>query len=145
MQNIKPFSFIPMVFGDLEKEIGKAFHDKWDTVATSDWLPNIDVIEEEKQFVIKADVPGVPPKDIKISMNQNVLTIEGERESEHKEKKENFVRYERSKGSFYRRFTLPDMVDPENIVAKSKNGVLEITIPKTNKNISHKIEVEEKD
>lgn len=145
MQNLKPFSFIPMVFGDLEKEIGKSFHDKWDTVSTSDWLPNIDVIEEEKQFVIKADIPGVSTKDIKINMNQNVLTIEGERESEHKDKKENFVRYERSKGSFYRRFTLPDMVDPEHIVAKSKHGVLEIIIPKTNKNILHKIEIEEKD
>ena len=55
------------------------------------------------------------------------------------------MRYERSKGSVYRRFTLPDMVDPEHIEAKSKHGVLEITIPKTNKNISHKIEVEEKD
>ena len=145
MQNIKPFSFIPMVFGDLEKDINKAFHDKWDTVTTSDWLPNIDVIEDANQFLIKADVPGVNPKDIKIKMDQNILTIEGERESEHKDKKENFVRYERSKGSFYRRFSLPDVVDAERIKATSKNGVLEIIVPKTNKSISRKIEVEEKD
>jgi len=144
MTNLKPFSFIPMVFGDLEKEITKSLDNKWD-VNTSDWLPNIDVVEEPNQFIIKADIPGVDPKDIKINMEQNILTIEGERESEHKEKKENFVRYERAKGSFYRRFTLPEAVDADKIRAKSKNGVLEITVPKTNKSISRKIEVEEKD
>ena len=145
MPNIKSFSFVPMVLGDLEKEVGKLFNDKWETVPTSDWLPSIDVIEDSNNFIIKADVPGVDPKDIKVHMNQNVLTIEGQKESEHKEKKDNYVRYERSKGSFYRRFTLPEMVDAEKINAKSKNGVLEITIPKTNKTISRKIEVEEKD
>jgi len=142
MSNIKPFSFIPMVFGDLEKELNKSFDN---SMSVSDWRPNIDVIEKDNQFIFVADVPGVEPKDIEISVNKNILTIKGERETEHKEKQDNFIRYERSKGSFYRQFTLPDTVDAEKINAKAKNGVLEITIPKTNKSISRKIEVEEKD
>lgn len=145
MSNImRPFSFVP-VFGDLEKEFNKLVGHGFDSsiVDASDWQPTVDIIEESKQFVVKVDIPGVDPKDINIDLDRNTLTIKGEKEAEHKEKKDNFVRYERSKGSFYRRIMLPDVVDSDKITAQSKNGVLFITIPKSDKSVTRKIEVKE--
>jgi len=118
---IRPFSFVP-VFGDLEKEFSRLINPNFEssTVETSDWQPKVDVVEESKQFVVKVDIPGVDPKDINVSLDRNNLTIKGEKETEHKEKKDNYVRYERSKGSFYRRIMLPDVVDGDKITAKGK-------------------------
>ena len=118
---IRPFSFVP-VFGDLEKEFSRLINPNFEssTVETSDWQPKVDVVEESKQFVVKVDIPGVDPKDISVSLDRNNLTIKGEKETEHKEKKDNYVRYERSKGSFYRRIMLPDVVDGDKITAKGK-------------------------
>jgi HSP20 family protein len=98
--------------------------------AVSEWTPAVDIQETDSQFLIQADIPGVDPKDIEVHMENGQLTIRGERESERKEEKEGYKRVERVSGSFYRRFTLPDTADAEKIAAKSKNGVLEITIPK---------------
>lgn len=143
MANImRPYSFVP-VFGDLEKEFHKMLNTDFDmpTVEASDWQPRVDVVEEADKFVAKVDVPGVEPKDIDISFDNNALTIKGEKENEHKEKKDSFVRYERSKGTFYRRIMLPDIVDADKISAKNKHGVLIITIPKSEKRSSRKIEV----
>ena len=144
MSNImRPFSFVP-VFGDLEKEFSRLINPNFEssTVETSDWQPKVDVVEESKQFVVKVDIPGVDPKDINVSLDHNNLTIKGEKETEHKEKKDNYVRYERSKGSFYRRIMLPDVVDGDKITAKGKDGVLVITIPKSDKGTTRKIEVQ---
>ena len=145
MPNItRPFSLVP-VFGDLEKELTRAFNTtgfEMPNIETSDWQPKVDIIEESDQFVAKIDIPGVDPKDINVSFDNNMLTIKGEKETEHKEKKDNFVRYERSKGSFYRRIMLPDMVDADKISAKNKNGVLVVTIPKSEKKITRKIEIQ---
>ena len=143
MANVmRPYSFVP-VFGDLEKEFHKMLNPGFEmaTVEASDWQPRVDVVEEADKFVAKVDIPGVEPKDIDISFANNVLTIRGDKENEHKEKKENFVRYERSKGSFYRRIMLPDIVNADKISAKNKNGVLIITIPKSEKRSARKIEV----
>lgn len=142
--NNRPFSLVPMIFGDLEKEFEQFMPKGFDTssMEVGVWAPKVDIIEEDKQFLVKLDIPGVQPKDIEININKNVLTIKGERETEHKEKKENYVRYERSKGSFYRRIILPEMVENEKITAKSDNGVLVITIPKADKGASRKIKVE---
>jgi len=82
------------------------------------------------KFVIHADIPGVKPEDIEISMEAGVLTVKGQKESEAKTEKEGYKRVERSYGSFYRRFSLPDSADGDAINAKSKYGVLEIIIPK---------------
>jgi len=144
MSNImRPYSLVP-VFGDLEKELNRVFNTGFEmtNVETSDWQPKVDIIEEAGQFVAKIDIPGVDPKDINISFDNNALTIKGEKETEHKEKKDTFIRYERSKGSFYRRIMLPDVVDADKISAKNKNGVLVITIPKSEKRTTRKIEVQ---
>ena len=99
-------------------------------VVTSNWRPAVDIKEEDNRFVILADIPGVDPKDIEITMENGVLTIRGERREDHEEDKEGFRRVERVRGSFYRRFTLPDTADHERIEAKGKDGVLEVVIPK---------------
>lgn len=145
MSNLmRPFSLIP-VFGDLEKDLSCMFNKGFEmpTIEGSDWQPKADIIEEEGQFLVKIDIPGVDPKDISIDFDNNALTIKGEKESEHKEQKNNCIRYERSKGSFYRRIMLPDTVDADKISAKNKNGVLCITIPKTTNRTTRKIQIQE--
>lgn len=99
-------------------------------VVTSQWVPRVDIREEEKRFVILADIPGVDPKDIEINMDKCVLSLKGERIAEAQSEGEKFTRVERSRGQFYRRFALPDSADAENISATGKHGVLEIIIPK---------------
>jgi HSP20 family protein len=99
-------------------------------VVTSQWTPRVDVREEDKRFVILADIPGVDPKDIEISMDKGILTVRGERKSETKEENGKLTRVERSYGAFYRRFSLPDSADADGISAAGKHGVLEIAIPK---------------
>lgn len=100
------------------------------SVTTSDWTPAVDVKEEEGRFLIRADVPGVDPKDIEVHMDKGMLTIEGKRDSEIRDEKDGYKRVERVYGSFARRFSLPDTADADNIKAESKHGVLEIVIPK---------------
>ena len=112
------------------------------SVATSDWTPAVDIKETEKEFKILADIPGVDPKDIEVHMEDGVLTIKGEREVKKEEEKEGYKRVERSYGSFYRRFSMPDTADAEKISAKSVHGVLEVTIPKQEKVQPRKISVQ---
>lgn len=100
------------------------------SVVTSDWTPAVDVKEEENQFRIFVDIPGVETKDIEVSMEKGVLSIKGERHSEGTHEDKGYKRIERSHGTFYRSFSLPDSADADGISAKGKNGVLEITIPK---------------
>lgn len=100
------------------------------SVVTSQWVPHVDVKEEKDRFVLYADLPGIDPNDIEVSMDKGILTIKGERSSETSEQTDRFSRIERHYGSFYRRFALPDSADPEGIQAHGRNGVLEITIPK---------------
>ena len=108
---------------------------------TSSWQPAVDIKEEENCFLIVADVPGVDPKDIEITMENGMLTVKGERHSEIEDSNKNYKRTERTRGAFYRRFSLPDTADGEHIEAKGSNGVLEITIPKHEKVQPRRIEV----
>lgn len=111
------------------------------SVATSDWVPAVDIKEEKDNFLIVADIPGVDPKDIEVHMENGILTIKGEKETEKKEDRDGYKRVERSFGSFYRRFSLPDSADPEKITAKSNHGVLEVRIAKHEKVQPRKIAV----
>ena len=111
------------------------------SVATANWAPSVDITEDEKAFTLLADIPGVDPKDIEISMEKGVLTIKGERQSEKTEESENYRRVERESGQFYRRFSLPDSAAADKIEAKSEHGVLKITIPKQEVAVSRRIEV----
>ena len=103
------------------------------SVVTSNWTPAVDIKEENERFVLEADIPGVDPKDIEITMDTGVLTIKGERKHESEEDANGYKRVERSYGSFYRRFSLPDTANAEAVSAKGKDGVLEVFIPKQEK------------
>lgn len=116
-------------------------HDDTANIVGGDWVPAVDIKEEDDRYVIHADIPGVEPEKIELSMENGMLTIKGERRDETIEEKENYKRVERSYGSFYRRFSLPDNVDPENISASGKDGVLEVVLPKTEAMKPHKIEI----
>jgi HSP20 family protein len=94
-------------------------------------VPAVDIHEEPERYVISADVPGVDPNAIEVSMENGVLTISGARRSERSEERASGARrVERLYGNFYRRFALPDTADADNVEARSVNGVLEVTIPK---------------
>jgi len=112
------------------------------TVETSDWIPMVDIKEETNKFVLVADVPGVEPDNIEVSVDDGILTIKGHKESESNKEEKNYTRVERFSGSFYRRFSLPDTADLEKIVAKQKHGVLEVSIPKKEHSQSRKINIE---
>lgn len=136
--------------GHLQEDINRLFEPfSWLTEGgasdtfISDWSPKIDIKDEDKHYLIRADIPGVDPKDIEVHLENGVLTIKGEKETKTEDKTEDYIRVERSTGTFLRRFTLPETVDAENIKAKSKHGVLEVIVPKSTKNSSRKISVEE--
>jgi len=100
------------------------------SVVTSQWTPRCDIKEEAERFLILADLPGVDPKDIEISMDKGILSIRGERSTEAKAEDERFSRIERAHGVFHRRFALPESADADGITATGNHGVLQISIPK---------------
>lgn len=110
-------------------------------IATSRWIPAVDILEENERFVLLADVPGVPPEDIEITMEDGVLTLKGERK-DVAANADGAKRIERVSGTFYRRFALPDGVDPEGVTAQGKHGVLEVSIPKVERAKQRRIEVQ---
>ena len=97
----------------------------------SAWTPTCDIREDREHVTISMDLPGVRPEDVKVNLENQVLTIRGERQQEEEKKDERWHRYERSYGVFERSFTLPSTVDPEQIEATTDNGVLTVRIPKT--------------
>ena len=94
------------------------------------WHPRMDVVEKDKEIIVKMDIPGMKQDDIKVTLEDNVLTISGERKFEKDDKKDNYHRVERFYGNFTRSFTLPLTVDSKKINATYKNGVLELVLPK---------------
>lgn len=94
-----------------------------------EWVPQIEVLHNNEQFMVRADLPGLTKDDVKVELTEDVLAISGERKEEKEEKREGFYRSERSYGSFYRQVPLPEGAKTENAAATFHNGVLEITIP----------------
>jgi len=97
---------------------------------TSNWAPAVDIYETANELVLTAEVPGIEEKDIEIKIEDNTLTLRGERKFEKETKEENFHRIERSYGSFFRAFSLPNSVDSDRIQAEHENGVLRVIMPK---------------
>jgi len=110
--------------------------------SVANWVPPVDIREEENRFLLHADIPGVKPEDIEVTMENGVLTISGTRASEKSEDENGYRRVERITGRFFRRFTLPDTADAEGINAKSHDGVLEVIIPKHERVMPRRISVE---
>ncbi|HEX5224060.1 MAG TPA: Hsp20/alpha crystallin family protein [Solirubrobacteraceae bacterium] len=94
------------------------------------WIPAMDLVEEDEHYVLRADLPGVREDDVNVELEDNVLTISGERRTESSERKDGYYRLERSSGTFARSLTLPEGIDPESIEAGFENGVLELRVPK---------------
>jgi HSP20 family protein len=129
-RHYEPWSLLKRFSRDLDQMFGQTNEQSDSAIATCAWVPAVDIKEETQQFVIEADIPGVEPKDIEISMENGVLTLKGDRQSITQNDSQNYKRVERTYGSFYRRFSLPDTADPEKVTASGKNGVLQITLPK---------------
>ncbi len=106
------------------------------------WQPSVDIKRVDGAYVLEVEVPGMAPEEVEVEAHDSVLTIQGQRETENEETEDNFVRRERSYGSFVRRFTLPKNTDADAIEATVKNGVLEITIPDGETAAVKKISVE---
>jgi len=124
----------------LQAEMNRLFHTFFDTPASGSgsggnggmrsWHPAMDLVETDEHFVLRADLPGVDENDVKVELEDNVLTISGERRHEHEAKRGGYFRIERATGSFARTLTLPDGVDPDAVQASFDKGVLEVRIPK---------------
>lgn len=99
----------------------------------SAWIPAVDIVENGSQIRLVVELPGVRPEDVKLGLENNVLTIRGEKRQEQEDKDERWHRYERTYGVFERSFTLPSTVDPEGIQATAENGVLTVTMNKAEK------------
>ena len=105
------------------------------------WMPAMDLLETDDHFVLRADLPGMTEQDITIELEDNVLTVAGERKAEHEDKREGYYRVERAFGSFARSLTLPKGVDGEAVTAAFDNGVLEVRIPKPEERKPRKITI----
>lgn len=103
--------------------------DLWTRPETTQWVPDVEIVERKGQLVVKADLPGMKPEDVKVEFCDGVLTLQGERKYEHEEEKEGVYRSERSYGSFSRSIELPEGVIGDQINARFVNGVLELTMP----------------
>jgi HSP20 family protein len=123
-------------FSTLQDRMNRLFRESYgpegrdESLSTSQFAPPVDVYEDEHNVVLKVEVPGIDEKDIDVRVENNVLTVHGERKVEKEEKEENFRRVERQYGSFTRTFTVPSTVDAESIQADYDKGILKIVLPK---------------
>jgi HSP20 family protein len=123
-------------FATLQDRMNRLFRESYndagrdESLTTSHFAPAVDVYEDEHKVSLKIEVPGIEEKDIDVRVENNTLTVHGERKIEKEEKEENYRRVERQYGSFTRTFTLPQTVDTENVSATYDKGVLKITLPK---------------
>jgi HSP20 family protein len=131
----------------LQGEMNRLFSSFFDTptpgngTAARRWIPAMDLVETDDHFVLKADLPGVAESDVTIAFENDVLTVSGERKTEHEAKKDGYYRLERTNGSFSRSLTLPEGVDAGAVTAKFDNGVLEVRIPKPAEAKPRRIEI----
>ena len=112
-----------------------------EAMALVDWAPPVDVMETDEEFQIRAELPGVEKKDVKLSVENGVLLISGHREQEKEEKGKRYHKIERAYGNFARSFTVPEAVDAEKVTAEFKNGLLNVRLPKSEKARPKSIEV----
>ena len=115
--------------------------DKNEAITVAEWAPLVDITEDEKDYVLKAELPGIRKEEVKVSIENGVLSISGERKVEKEEKNKKYHRVERSYGSFARSFALPENVDAEKVSAAYKDGLLTVTVAKSEKAQTKQIEV----
>tara|TARA_R110002096_G_scaffold223000_1_gene411962 strand:+ start:20476 stop:20892 length:417 start_codon:yes stop_codon:yes gene_type:complete len=118
----EPWSYVDFPQRDLRQPVRNA--------AASQWRPAVDIIEDKERFLLRADVPGVRPEDIEITMDAGILTLSGVRHASTTDDEAKLRRTERVAGTFSRQFTLPESTDADSIGAKCRDGILEVSIPK---------------
>ncbi|KAF0247069.1 MAG: HSP20 family [Planctomycetota bacterium] len=129
----EPFKELESVSDRLSRLFSRTRTNGDEAVQLADWSPTTDVTETNEEYLIKAELPEVKREDVKISIEEGVLTFQGERKQEKEEKGKKFHRIERSYGSFLRSFTLPTEVDASKIRAEFKDGLLNLHLPKSEK------------
>jgi HSP20 family protein len=140
----------PSDYFGIQRDINRLFDNffrggtQGDETFSSYWTPAVDIAEQESEYIVKMELPGVNKEDVKISLESNILTIRGEKKQEKEEKSKNLHRVERSYGSFQRSFTLPTSVKSDKIDAYYKDGVLSVTLPKVEEAKPKQIEVKVK-
>jgi HSP20 family protein len=132
----------------LQNEVNRLFNTAFDAPSPGGngqtlrrWMPAMDLVETDDHFVLRADLPGMSEADVNIEVEDRVLTVSGERKTEHEASKEGYHRVERAFGAFSRSLTLPEGVDPEAVEASFDKGVLEIRIPKPEQRKPRKISI----
>jgi HSP20 family protein len=133
--------------GSLQQEVNRLFGTFFDTQAGAGsavarrWVPAMDLIEEGEEYVLRADLPGLSEQDVQVEVHDDVLSISGERKSEHEERRDGYRRIERSSGSFSRSLRLPEGVDTDGIQANFEHGVLELRVPKPARRKPHRVAI----
>jgi HSP20 family protein len=132
--------------GSLQTEMNRLFNTMFDAPATGNggarrWVPAMDLVETDDHFVLRADLPGMTEADVDVELEDNVLTLSGERKAEHEDKREGFYRVERAFGAFSRTLTLPKGIEADAVTARFENGVLEVRVPKPEQRKPHKISI----
>lgn len=125
-------------FGAFPTRFGNGYGEK---VTLPDWSPSVDITEDEKEYLVKADLPEVKKEDVKITLENGILSLAGNRKSEKEEKTKKFHRIERSFGTFERTFTIPEDADAAKLKAEFKDGVLRVHMPKNPAALPRKIDV----
>lgn len=133
----------------LQQEVNRLFSSFFDTPTTGNggsyarrWIPAMDLVENDDEYVLTADLPGLSEGDINLEFEDNVLTLSGERKAEHSERKEGYFRLERATGAFSRSLTLPEGVDPAAVKATFDKGVLAVRIPKPEQRKPKKVAIQ---
>ena len=130
-------------FNAWNDRLGSFLVRNWDSpLSTTAWNPSVDVFENDNEVVFKAELPGMNAKDIDVKLENNILTLKGERRFEKETKEENYHRIEREYGTFSRSFALPTAVNGEKVTAEYKDGVLKVTLPKKEEIKSKPIKIE---
>jgi HSP20 family protein len=129
----------------LQSEVNRVFDAFFGTAGggnrTRRWVPAMDLVETADHLVLKADLPGMSRDDVEIEIKDGVLTVAGERRTDHEEKSEGFYRVERAFGRFSRSLTLPDGVDADSVAAEFEDGVLDVRIPKPEQRKPHRVAI----
>jgi len=130
LNRFEPFRGVSTLQGQLNRLFNEAFERSAEEGSLTPWAPAVDIYETEHELVVKADLPDIKPEELDIRVENNILTIRGERKFEKKVNENNYLRVERTYGSFSRSFSLANTVNSEAIKAEYKDGVLTLTVPK---------------
>src|SRR3981189_2920969 len=134
----------PLEMEDVQNRLSKFFGRRGnghEDMTLADWEPLADITEDDKEYVIKAELPDVKKEAVKVTVENGVLTIAGDRKFEKEEKKKKYHRVERAYGSFVRSFALPDLAEADRVKAEFKNGMLTVHVPKSEKAKARQVEV----